>query len=157
MKKSQITILFISIFALVFSGCSVSESPVDTVPGTPTVVSTMDADEAKEFLFSMQEDNGGCRFPCILGIVPGETTRAEVLESTMKFGKYSIEEFYVDHLDFLADVKQRCEGDEQCIQERLENQGDYVSLGWEEHYELEQNTWNEYYFLRARFNPTFRT
>jgi len=152
MKKSQITILFISIFAVVLSGCNVSES---LSPVTPTAAPTTTGNEARDVLFSMLGDNGGCQFPCVLGVEPGEMTRDEVLDRVSDLVALS-PDISVYYSDFLVDVEDRCEGAEQCIREKLENQDDVfrdrVSLDWRDYYWFEQNNWNEDYSLWFGFH-----
>jgi hypothetical protein len=55
-------------------------------PPTSTPQSTLSPIKAKEAIFKLLENNGGCQLPCIWGITPGLTERKTAWGSLAKFG-----------------------------------------------------------------------
>lgn len=58
---------------------TVALTPVPTLglSSTPTIVPTLSVDKAQIKLLELLSNNGGCRIPCLWGIMPGKSTYAE--------------------------------------------------------------------------------
>lgn len=73
-------------------------SPTATIElPTPTPWPTLPADEAKQMMLGLLEDNGGCRFPCWWGLTPGETSYLTIRSFLEKFETISIANIYSEY------------------------------------------------------------
>ena len=91
--KIVVTVLVLLI-TFMSTSCSVLRSETITEP-------TLTADESKQLVRDLLENNAGCRLPCWWGITPGKTTWIEarqILEKTSLYigGQEIGEVFYVD-------------------------------------------------------------
>jgi len=73
---------------------------------TPTLPSTLEAEQTRETIKAYLQDGGNCETPCFLGILPGTTTRSEAEDIFMHIGlpvriiTYQGQDFYNTHSDF---------------------------------------------------------
>lgn len=68
-----------------------------TLFASPDILPTYIPSDAKSIIQNLLRDNGGCRLPCVWGVVPSKTSVKETKDFLLRFGK--VEEtnsFYVD-------------------------------------------------------------
>lgn len=64
--------------------------PISTTPfQTPTYLPTLSAGEAWQAVFDLLQNNNGCQFPCIWGLLPGENNSQEAAIFLGSFGSIS--------------------------------------------------------------------
>jgi hypothetical protein len=56
---------------------TIAPTHTPTPSSTPTAIPTLSIEDAHARLLELLADNGGCRLPCLWGIMPGETTYQE--------------------------------------------------------------------------------
>lgn len=97
----------------------VFSSPTKSLP-TWTPFPTIPTEENQEYVSGLLEDNGGCKLPCLWGIMPGETTWRETRQFFDSFARTSsldqygygyveppFESEYINRLSFHFKVEDR--------------------------------------------------